>query len=135
MSTYIRRLLIVVAVLALVVIVVVKTRSGPDGPADSKPNTIEKKTYTDAELKDLLLETVNRRWKALDDDDWVTIYSMMRPEMRKDFKLTEFIQGKDMVFYDNYEILDADIQKTEDETSEGKKAVAKRTPGRPPKEL
>ena len=111
MSSTLRRILILVAVAALVVLVVYKTRSGSNGPAG--PQDPERKTYTEAEKEALLVETVNKRWKALDDDDWVTIYSMMRPEMRNEIKLTQFIQGKDIVFYDNFEVLDVSMEGNE----------------------
>jgi hypothetical protein len=87
MSNKLVRLLILVAVVVLVAVVLIKVLE--------KDNRGE-----------LLTQTVNKRWTALQNDDWVTIYEMMNPKRKKVTTLTAFLQGKNLFFYKNAEILE-----------------------------
>lgn len=107
MSNKMLRILIVVAVVALVCVVIYRSRSGDGSNANVGE---EKRTYSVEERKDLLVKTVDKRWTAMQNDDWVTLYEMMSPQNKQETTLTAYLQGKNLIFYENAEVLEAYLE-------------------------
>lgn len=104
MITYIRRVIILLALLALGYLWF-------DGPGAAGEKDGEEKRWSLEERQERLDATVAKRWDARSNGDWVTVYELFSPEFRSNSSLTSYMQNKDKFHFGNWEILDTRIEK------------------------
>jgi hypothetical protein len=117
MSAVVRRIIIIVLLAVLVGLWVYKTRDGD--PADGQGNndlTNSSQTSNPApalseeELKKLLEETVIKKWEAQMNNRWEVVYEMQPTDFKKAVTLVSFMQGKDQFYYENWKLVDMQIE-------------------------